>query len=137
MKKMADMSTPINEMGLYKAYLRLRNCKNRERSEYFITDEEKQKIVELYHQGVSKADIAKRIDRSLGSVQMVLCRENTQTRPRNVGRIDIDSDIVMELRQKGLTLVEISKQLGCSYSLVVCRLNRYKNTNRGVYTIKK
>ena len=119
---MADANTPINEMGLYKAYRRLCNRSGGDPNRYQLTDDEKAEIIKLHHEGFSQPAIADIVNRCEASVHKVLKNADVLTGERGNRRRDITVDDVLKLKAKGLYINHIAARLGCSTHLVADRL---------------
>lgn len=113
----------INDMGLYKAYMRLCNNGNKKQIGNKLSEWERDEIIRLRKQGLSLACISVELGRSEVTVRDVLCREGLVTGKKGHFRDDITVEMVVELREKGLTQMAIAQRLGCSQRLVEVRLN--------------
>lgn len=127
---MIDINTPINEMGLYKAYKRLCTRSGGDPNRYQLTDDEKAEIIKLHHEGFSQPAIADIVNRCETSVHKVLKNADVLTGERGNRRRDITVDDVLKLKAKGLYINHIAARLGCSTHLVADRLKEAKD--RGI-----
>lgn len=72
---MADMSTPINEMGLYRAYRQLCNRNDAKQIRNKLSEQERKEIIRLHNEGLSQAKIVKMTGRSEKTVYRLLKNE--------------------------------------------------------------
>ena len=123
---MADANTPINEMGLYKAYRRLCNRSGGDPNRYQLTDDEKAEIIKLHHEGFSQPAIADIVNRWEISVHKVLKNAGVLTGKRGNRRRDVSNEMISQLKSEGFTVQKIAKTLHCSEKLVYERLRKIK-----------
>ena len=123
---MADINTPINEMGLYKVYRKLCNRNDAKQNSNKITEKERAEIIRLHSEGVPQVGIANMVGRSVMSVYNLLKSEGLLTGQKGNRRRDVTVDDVVKLKSKGLCINHIAARLGCSPRLVSDRLKAAK-----------
>lgn len=117
----------INDMGLYKAYKRINNP---EKKNSFMSERERAEIIRLHKQGLTQTRISIEVGRSQVSINKVLCEEGLTVGKKGNYRKDITIEMVVELREKGLTHRDIAKKLGCSDQLVRTRIQQAMRERR-------
>lgn len=119
---MADMNTPINEMGLYKAYRQLCGRNDVKQIGNKISGEERAEIIRLHNAGLPQTEIADVTGRSVMTVHNLLKAEGLLHGRRCNLRRDITTEEVCRLKAEGLCINHIAARLGCSAHLVSDRL---------------
>lgn len=123
---MADINTPINEMGLYKVYRRLCSRNDAKQNSNRISEKERAEIIRLHSEGVPQVGIANMTGRSVMTVFNLLKSEGLLTGRKGNIRRDITVDNVLKLKAQGLCINHIAARLGCSTRLVSDRLKAAK-----------
>ena len=122
---MADMSTPINEMGLYKAYKQLCGRNDAKQIGNKISDEERAEIIRLHSEGLPQTEIVAITGRSLMTVHNLLKAEGLLTGRHCNLRRDITVEDVCRLKAEGLCINHIAprfKESFCLNRIVIVRL---------------
>lgn len=123
---MADINTPINEMGLYKVYRRLCNRNDAKQNSNRISDEERAEIIRLHNKGLPQTEIVKITERSAMAIHKLLQNEGLLPGQHGNRRRDITVEDVCRLKAEGLCINHIAARLGCSERLVSDRLKAAK-----------
>lgn len=119
---MADMSTPINEMGLYKAYKQLCGRNDAKQIGNKISDEERAEIIRLHNEGLPQTEIVRRTGRSAMAIHKLLQDEGLLPGQHGNRRRDITVEDVCKMKAEGLCVKHIAARLGCSEHLIADRL---------------
>ena len=99
-----------------------------------ILNNQKDTIKELYYQGMSGTEMARRLDVSKDSIYACIRRmkfDANQRKVRNNSPFRKHDNEILEMRQNGMTLKQIAQSFGMAENTVLYRLRKITNTYNG------